>query len=180
MATKKSNKLNASIIKQAHDKAFTQRKVSVIIENKTYDILLDEKFEVEKIKNVIMDLTRMYQQLYDANQIFDIPIYSTFLLLKYFTDLDFTDINSFEDAVKIIKYLDDFGCLDTIVNSFDQKEASKIKLYMQKAEENIKAIENNPELKHEYIDLMKFVEKIVEDKSKTDEDKVNSESAGEV
>lgn len=169
MATKKSNKLSPSIIKQAHDKTFTQRKVTVVIDNKNYEILLDSKFTVDKIKNYLMGLTQMYQQLFEVNQILDIPVYTTFLLLKEFTDLDLSGLDSFEEAVRVVKYLDDMDALAPIINSFDQKEANRINQYVKLAQENKEQLDKNPELQKEYADLMKFVAKIIDDKNKEDE-----------
>ena len=151
MATK-TNKINPSILKQAHDKAFTQRKLTFDIEGKTYTCLVDEKFEITKIKEMIFDLCEVYKTFIDMKDVWSLPLFSSFLLLKYFTDLELNDL-SYEQSIIVIKYLDDFECLDTILNAFDENEVTKFNKYMKKVTENVKKFANNPEAMKEIEDV---------------------------
>lgn len=162
MATKK-NKLNPSVLKNAHDKAFTKRKLTFNIEGKTYTCLVDEKFETTKIKEMVFDLIQSYQNFIDMKDVWSLPLFSNFLLLKHFTDLDLDDL-TYEQSIMTIKYLDDFECLETIMNAFDENEVAKFNVYMKKATANVKKLTSDKDamkeiegmfadLKDEEIDL---------------------------
>ena len=160
--TKTTKKLNISTLKQAHDKAFTQRKLTFDIEGKTYTCLVDEKFSIIKIKDMIMDLCEVYKTFIDMKDVWSLPLYTNFLLLKYFTDLDLNDL-SYEQSIMTIKYLDDFECLETIMNAFDENEVLKFNKYMKKATENVKKLANNPEAMKEIKDVFTDIVKDLPD-----------------
>ena len=169
----KSQKLTVSNIKQMHDKLFTKRKMSFMIEDTTFNYLMDEKFEVEKIKDYIIDLSTAYQEMYNIKQLFDIGIYGCFPLMKHFTDLDVSVVESYDDAVKVVKYLNNMECLETIINAFNQKEVDKIKVYMKKSYEN--QANTDPEFQKEYAELLGLVGKLIEDKNKQEDEVVDME-----
>jgi hypothetical protein len=167
----KSQKLTISNIKQMHDKLFTKKKMSFMIEDITFNYLMDERFEVDKIKDYIIDLSTVHQQMYNIKQLFNIDIYEHFLLMKYFTDLDVSAVKSYDDAVKVMKWLDDMECLETIMNAFNQSEVDKINVYMKKAAEN--KINANPEFQKEYSELLELVSKLIDEKNKKEDEVVD-------
>jgi len=174
MATKSNKKLNISTLKQAHDKAFSQRKLTFDIEGKTYTCLVDEKFEITKIKEMIFDLCEVYKTFIDMKDVWSLPLYTNFLLLKYFTDLELNDL-SYEQSIMTIKYLDDFECLETIMNAFDENEVSKFNKYMKKATENINKLKNNPEAMKEITDVFAEISDDISDEDAAENEITDSE-----
>jgi hypothetical protein len=148
----KAKKLNISTLKQAHDKNFTHKKIIVNIDNKDYPILLSEKFEITKVQDMISELLEVHKTFIDMKEVWNLPIFSIFLLLKHFTDLELDGL-SYAEAVQVVKYLTDFEVIETIVGAFDDAEVAKFNKYMLKAKENVNKFLKNPEAQLELSNM---------------------------
>jgi len=149
----KGKKLNISTLKQAHDKNFnTKKKIIVQIDNKDYPILIAEKFEITKVQDMISELLEVHKTFVDMKEVWNLPIYSIFLLLKHFTDLELEGL-SYEEAVMVVKYLTDFEVLETIIGAFDEFEVAKFNTYMKKAKENVEKFAKSPEVQAEWQNI---------------------------
>lgn len=131
----KVNKLNAGIIKQAYSKEFTKKKLTVLIDNKSYEILIDEKFKTTKLNEMVLEVLKNYENYEKLPDNLRLT-YIYFIMIKYFTDLDVTT-ETFEEQLALIEALIDLNIFETIIASFVETEINKLVEYMKKFTERL-------------------------------------------
>lgn len=131
----KVNKLNAGIIKQAYSKEFTKKKLTVLIDNKSYEILIDEKFKTTKLNEMVLEVLKNYENYEKLPDNLRLT-YIYFIMIKYFTDLDVTT-ETFEEQLALIEALIDLNIFETIIASFAETEINKLVEYMKKFTERL-------------------------------------------
>lgn len=131
----KINKLNAGIIKQAYSKEFTKRKLTVLIDNKFYEILVDEKFKTTKLNEMVLEVLKKYENYEKLPDNLRLT-YIYFIMIKHFTDLDVTT-ETFEEQLALIEALIDLNIFETIIASFAETEINKLVEYMKKFTERL-------------------------------------------
>jgi len=131
----KINKLNAGIIKQAYSKEFTKRKLTVLIDNKFYEILVDEKFKTTKLNLMVLEVLKNYENYEKLPDNLRLT-YIYFIMIKHFTDLDVTT-ETFEEQLALIEALIDLNIFETIIASFAETEINKLVEYMKKFTERL-------------------------------------------
>jgi hypothetical protein len=150
MATKKINKLNSGIITSLHALKFTQKKIIIDIYNKDYEVLLDEKFSIVKLQTLMCEFIENFKYLQDASYGVKINYYM-FLIIKYFSDIDITKTESFEDQIKALNAFIDLEIFEKISNAFQPEEVTKafefIKKFADRVEQFVKENKNVDEIK---------------------------------
>lgn len=131
----KVNKLNAGIIKQAYSKEFTKKKLTVLIDNKSYEILIDEKFKTTKLNEMVLEVLKNYENYEKLPDNLRLT-YIYFIMIKHFTDLDVTT-ETFEEQLALIEALIDLNIFETIIASFAETEINKLVEYMKKFTERL-------------------------------------------
>lgn len=131
----KVNKLNAGIIKQAYSKEFTKKKLTVLIDNKSYEILIDEKFKTTKLNEMVLEVLKNYENYEKLPDNLRLT-YIYFIMIKYFTDLDVTT-ETFEEQLALIEALINLNIFETIIASFVETEINKLVEYMKKFTERL-------------------------------------------
>ncbi len=141
-----SKKLTSSKILSLHSKTFTQKKIYINVENEQYEVLIDTKFKISKIQELLAEVVEKTQQLLKLKDIFNIPYYINFLIIKYFTNVEITKVQDFSEQLRVYKAMLDLGIFDQIMEAFDEKEVEKIGIYLKKMNENLKKLDKNPEV----------------------------------
>jgi hypothetical protein len=155
-----AKKLNTNNVLSLHDKTFKQKPITIDVEGESFEVLIDTKFQVSKIQQLLTEVMERNQQLIKINDIFDITYYMNFLVIKYFTNIEIAKEDDFETQIRIFKALLDLEIFDKIMENFDKGELDKINKYMKKASANIKEVENNPEIMEEIQQIFKDVESL--------------------
>ena len=154
----KTKKLTASNILSLHSKTFTQKVVHINIEGQDFEVLVDTKFKVTKIQELIVELMEHNQDLIKVQDTFEIPYYASFLMLKYFTNIQIAQETDFEKQIRLLTALMNLGVFDKVMDSFDEKEIEKFNMYMRKATKRISEIKDNKEV---IDDINAMVEDII-------------------
>lgn len=153
----KPKKLTASNILSLHSKTFKQKSIFVDIEGGQYEVLIDTKFQISKIQELIAEVIEKQRELFKIQDIFDIAYYINFLLIKYFTNINLAKAEEFDKQIRVFKAMIDLGIFDQVMEAFDEKEVEKINEYLKKASENVKKLGNSPEV---IEDINKMIEDI--------------------
>ena len=153
MAAKKVNKLTSSNLKQIHSKTFTTKLVHIDIDNKIYDIEVDECLKVSKLQALISELIEKQKYLKDIEEALSIPNYIMFLIIKYFSNIDVAKVEDFSEQLRVFEIMLDLGVAEKILESIPESEMQKINVYIKKASDNIKKVANSPESQKELADL---------------------------
>jgi len=132
----KVNKLTSSILLQEQSKLFVQKKVTVNINKKDYEVLVDQKFLPTKLNQLILESVSNYDNLKELDESVKVS-YLMFLSIKYFTDVEIAKTDSFETQIRILNALINLEILDKILSEFPESELEKINDYMLKFNSNI-------------------------------------------
>jgi len=133
----KSNKqLTSSILLQEQSKLFIQKKVTITINNKDYDVLVDQKFRPTKLNELIMESISNYEKLKELNESVKIS-YLMLLAIKQFTDIEIAKTDDFEYQIRVLNSLINLEVFDKIVSEFPESELEKINDYMLKFNDRI-------------------------------------------
>ena len=127
----KVNKLTSSILLQEQSKLFLTKKVIVNINKKDYEVLVDQKFLPTKLNQLILESVSNYDNLKELDESVKVS-YLMFLTIKYFTDVEITKTDSFEDQIRILNALINLEIFDKIISEFPESELEKINDYMLK------------------------------------------------
>ncbi len=173
MATKK-NKLSVSNLKQIHSKKFTTKVIHIEIDEKIYDIEIDEVFKVSKIQLLLSELFEKQKYFTKIEDAFSMINFLPFLIIKYFTDIDVAKVEDFSEQLKVYEILLDLGVAEKILENIPESEMQKIDAYIKKASDNVKKLANNKdamkELEGMFAELKKEEEsELVEDESEVTE-----------
>lgn len=140
----KVNKLSSSIIKSAYSKYFTQKKITIIIDGKNYEVLIDEKFKAGKIAKLVVEALTNYEKLKDNDELQ--LTYIMFLVIKYFSDIDMVKECDFEDQLKVLNAMIDLDIMKNILDSFDKEQMDRVADYFKRFSENINEVVDMKEL----------------------------------
>lgn len=138
---KVSKKLNATTIKKAHGKKFTQKKVVVEVEGNEYEILIDEKFEAVKMQQLAFEgLTNFkeFTSLDEGNQI----NYFSFLILKYFTNVDVKNVKKVADQLELMNSMLNLGIIGAIFDNMPAEEIHAVGEHLKKLTERVKRLDS--------------------------------------
>lgn len=151
-----NKKLTSSNILSLYSKTFTQKKILLEAEGQTFEVLIDTKFQPTKLQEMIMELAEKQQEIRKINDILNISYFASFLVIKYFTNIQISKTDSLEKQIRVFKALVDLEILEPLLEHFDSKELEKVNKYIVKAATNIKNLENNP-------DEMKDLEEMIQE-----------------
>jgi hypothetical protein len=165
----KAKKLSSGIILSTRDKQFVKKQVIIRVDGKDYEVLVDQKFEVKKIQQLLMELAEKQKQLIDINQVMEIPNYVQFLIIKYFCDIDFAKVEDFDQQLRVYSAMLDLDIVDTIIGSFDEEELKKINIYMKRLSANLDKLntqlDENPEFRNEFNTTFTDINSYIESKA---------------
>ena len=133
---KNKNKLTVKAIKNAQKKEFIQKKVTVEIDGKEYDIMVDQKFSMSKIQAMAIEGMEKFKRFKELPDVIQLGYFS-YLMLKHFTDLDLKDAKSFEDDIQMMDSLLDLGVYEKVMPEFPEEEINKINKYMNDVKDKI-------------------------------------------
>jgi len=110
---------------------FAQKEVTVTaVNNKTYKILMDEKFKKTKIVKLVTDMVQRAEYCKRNDVEFDVTICLWAMILRYFTNIKFVEYEElgkrYENEVNTIKALIDLEIFEDIMKSVDKDETAKI------------------------------------------------------
>ena len=132
----KVNKLTSSILLQEQSKLFTQKQVTVNINKKDYEVLVDQKFRPTKLNELIVESITNYDKFKELDESVKIS-YLMFLAIKYFTNLEVAKTDTLEDQIRILNAMLDLEIFDKIISEFAESELEKINEYMLKFNDKI-------------------------------------------
>jgi hypothetical protein len=154
MGTKKTNQnLTIDILNQVHDKEFIQIIVTVDIKGKKYDVLVDKTFSIAKIKEIVMEILNKRDELNSVKDIFDIPNYMMFLIIKYMTNLDVAKVDSFAEQINVFNIMADLDVITPIFEHINKTEIEKIDKLIKQVLEYTKNINDNPDMINEFYSI---------------------------
>jgi len=132
----KVNKLTSSILLQEQSKLFTQKQVTVNINKKDYEVLVDQKFRPTKLNELIVESITNYDKFKELDESVKIS-YLMFLAIKYFTNLEVAKTDTLEEQIRILNAMLDLEIFDKIISEFAESELEKINEYMLKFNDKI-------------------------------------------
>lgn len=170
----KSNKLTVSNLKQIHSKKFTTKVIHIEIDEKIYDVEIDEVFKVSKIQLLLSELFEKQKYFTTIDEVFSIINYIPFLIIKYFTDIDVAKVEDFSEQLKVYEVMLDLGVAEKILENIPESEIKKIDSYIKKASANVKKLTSDKdamkELEGMFAELKENEEsELVEDESEVTE-----------
>jgi hypothetical protein len=149
----KTSKLSSSAILQGYSKEFVQKKLTITIGNKDYDVLVDQKFRVTKLQEMIMEGLENYNNTKELDESVK-TTYFLFLIIKHFTDIDVAKAEKFDEQIKVLKAMLDLEIFDKIVNAFPESEMKRIKDYMVKFTERVNELVNDKKSLEDLKDIV--------------------------
>jgi len=132
----KVNKLTSSILLQEQSKLFLTKKVTVNINKKDYEVLVDQKFIPTKIQQLIQE---GISNLDNFNGLDDSvrTSYFFYLIIKYFSNIEIAKTDSFEDQIRIMNSMINLEIFDKILGEFEESELEKVNEYISKFNGNL-------------------------------------------
>jgi len=132
----KVNKLTSSILLQEQSKLFLTKKVTVNINKKDYEVLVDQKFLPTKIQQLIQE---GISNLDNFNGLDDSvrTSYFFYLIIKYFSDIEIAKTNDFETQIRIMNSMINLEIFDKILGEFEESELEKVNEYILKFNGNL-------------------------------------------
>lgn len=152
-------KLDMKTLEKVCSKTFTKKKVIINAEGQDYEIVIDEKFAIDKLQNLVFELIGDSQSIIAEGFIEFVPYHTMFLILKHFTDIDvLQEVKEIKDKIRAFEIIYKLGIVEQVVNKFDENELMKVNAFIKKAKENTEASMNNKEIVQEYSDLLNMIE----------------------
>ena len=132
----KVNKLTSSILLQEQSKLFVQKKVTITINKKDYEVLVDQKFIPTKIQQLIQE---GISNLDNFNGLDDSvrTSYFFYLIIKYFSDIEIAKTDDFETQIRIMNSMINLEIFDKILGEFEESELEKVNEYILKFNGNL-------------------------------------------
>ena len=132
----KVNKLTSSILLQEQSKLFLTKKVTVNINKKDYEVLVDQKFLPTKIQQLIQE---GISNLDNFNGLDDSvrTSYFFYLIIKYFSDIEIAKTDDFETQIRIMNSMINLEIFDKILGEFEESELEKVNEYILKFNGNL-------------------------------------------
>ena len=132
----KVNKLNSSVILKEWSKEFVQKRVIIVINNKDYEVLVDQKFRNTVIQEMFLESLNNHDNYKNLSESIKTS-YFMFLLIKYFSDLEIAKTDEFEYQIRVLDAMLDLGIYETLMNSFPESEIEKVNEYVIKFSKNM-------------------------------------------
>ena len=151
--SKNKHRLNAKLINSAIKKEEIQKTITVQIDGKNYDILVDQKFKTTKISDMVTDGVKKFKDYEELPPTVQVGFFS-YLLIKYFTDLDLSVVKTFKEDIHMMNSLIDLGVFEKIVSEFPEEEISKVNEYMVNYTNKIKEFTDTEEGKQKLEELL--------------------------
>jgi len=150
----KLNKLTIGTLKNAVDKKFTQRKVTVLIDKKEYSFFVDEHVDPLKLDAMAQELMEKSVYIKEHNYELSDKNYFQFLICKYLTNVEVCNTAiDFGIQIQILTYFMQLGILEKIIEVVNVDEINElmpqaINNAVEKftSDEMKKQIENDPSL----------------------------------
>ncbi len=135
----KNKKLNLSAIKSAHSKEFTQRIVTIDIDGTNYEVLVDQKFQLSKIKELAKEGLNYFEEFEKLDETDRINWFH-FLIIKHFTNMkeELDKVTDFSNQLVLMKQFANLGITDKISQYFIPEEIEKVGKELSKMTEYVK------------------------------------------
>jgi hypothetical protein len=159
----KNKKLNLNAIKNASQKQFTTKTITILVDDQEYEVTIDQIFKLTKIEKMVMDFLKSekVKKLEEVDESVKIA-YFMFLILKKFTNVDVPNNLKFEEEINLINSLIDLGIWEEIFKYIPEEQITKVNEFMQKFNLNLnKVIEEMGN--EEVIDIVEGNEDIIEE-----------------
>lgn len=127
----KTNKLRAEIITSTHKKEFTKKKIVLNIGGKDYEVLIDDKFQATKMQKMIIEAITNYKKLESVDDSVKLS-YFMFLIIKYFSDIDLTKTENFDEQLRVLTAMLDLDIFEPIISAFPEEEIKKLNAFIDK------------------------------------------------
>ena len=157
----KINKLNSGVILSAYSKEFTQKKLTLDINGKNYEVLVDEKFKNTKIQAMVLESVTNFKKLEGYEESVKLAYYM-FLMVKHFTDIELANTEDFEEQVRVLNAMVDLDIFGKVTSAFPEEEINKVNEFLKKFGDKMKELNelNNKELEDMIKDELKDEEVI--------------------
>ncbi len=155
------SKLNLNVINSANQKQFTTKTVTIPVDGKDYEVIIDQVFKTTKIEKMVMsflqsDKIKKVNELEDSIRI----TYVMYLVLKEFTNLDIPNSLKFEEEINLIDNLINLGIFEAIFEHIPDEEIQRVNEYMQKITTNLNKILENDGNNEMMVEMKKVIEDI--------------------
>jgi hypothetical protein len=140
----KSKKLSSSVILKQNAKEFVQKKATIDIDGEDYEFLVDQNFRISKIQEMIFEGLSNHKNYKNVNETVRI-LYFSYLIIKHFTNIDFSQVKTFEDEIRMINSLLDLNIIEGVFKHVPEGEILKVKDFMSKVNEKIIELEKKGE-----------------------------------
>ena len=137
----KNKKLNLNAIKNASQKQFTTKTITVPVDGQEYEVIIDQIFKLTKIEKMVMDFLKSekVKELEEIDESVKIA-YFMFLILKEFTNVDIPNNLKFEEEINLINSLIDLGIWEEIFKYIPEEQITKVNEFMQKFNLNLNKV----------------------------------------
>ena len=157
----KTKKLNLNAIKKVTKKYNKQKKVYVSLDGENLEFCVDIYFSPEKRTKLIQEIIQNINYLKDVDESVYIS-YVLFLIIKYFSDINFVKENDFSKQLSILTDMINAEVFNDIIDKFDNKEIEKLNNElaesMKKVQELVKELIKNKELQNDVLESEKILE----------------------
>lgn len=143
-----SKKIKANDIINLHSKEFSYKKIIITTPNKQeFEVLVQEKLNDTTIMNLVSDLIERSNYCKKNNIEFNEILNTYFLLIKYFTDIQFGNYKSikkqYSHELQVVNCLIDLEIFTQIISNFDKETMDKISKVMNQYAKQMDVITNN-------------------------------------
>jgi guanylate kinase len=143
-----AKKLKSNDIINLAKKEFPYKKIIVTsMGGQEFEVLIQEKLNETSIMELIIDLTERSNYCTKNNIEFNILLNTYFLLIKYFTDIEFSKYKSvkkqYEQELLTVNKLIDMEIFEQILNHFNPETMDKIQKSLEKYAKQMNIISNN-------------------------------------
>lgn len=157
----KTKKLNLNAIKKATKKYNEQKKTYVSLDGENLEFCVDIYFSPEKRTKLIQEIIQNMNYIKDVDE----SVYSSyilFLIIKYFSDINFVKENDFSKQISILTDMINAEVFNDIIDKFDNKEIEKLNNElaesMKKVQEFFKELIKNKELQNDILESEKILQ----------------------
>lgn len=157
----KTKKLNLNAIKKVAKKYNKQKKAYVSLDGENLEFCVDIYFSPEKRTKLIQEIIQNINYLKDVDESVYIS-YILFLIIKYFSDINFVKENDFSKQISILTDMINAEVFNDIIDKFDNKEIEKLNNElaesMKRAQELVKELIKNKELQNDVLESEKILQ----------------------
>ena len=157
----KTKKLNLNAIKKVTKKYNKQKKAYISLDGENLEFCVDIYFSPEKRTKLIQKIIQNINYLKDVDESVYIS-YTLFLIIKYFSDINFVKENDFSKQLSILTDMINAEVFNDIIDKFDSKEIEKLNSElaesMKRAQELVKELIKNKELQNDILESKKILQ----------------------